>query len=187
LKISVVSAGAEGRRVGSAFVSTHLPQPGAKKWCLNWVSAEQGSDILLKVVPKMSWRDSSDNGAKRGRTETLLPTLRPITPAGAKLDNWMKDIEDKINKLEATEEGIHKLCNSEFLRYRVFRGAHEHNITELEKKIGQITGRLDKIQDDSKENEQGQIQGGGEQGGNCPPLAISPPPPQTGLPFMLLV
>jgi len=56
---------------------------------------------LLKVVFKMSWRDFSDNGAKRRRTETSPPTLRPITPAGAKLGDWMKDIEDKINKLKA--------------------------------------------------------------------------------------
>jgi len=94
----------------------------------------------------MSWRDSfSDNGAKQGRTETSPPTLRPIAPAGAKLSDWRKEIEVKINKLEAEIEGIRKACDGEILVHRTFRAAQESNFKELNRQISQIVGRFDKI------------------------------------------
>jgi len=42
----------------------------------------------------------SENGAKWGRTETS-PILRPITPGGAKLGDWMQVIQAQIEKLAA--------------------------------------------------------------------------------------
>jgi len=103
----------------------------------------------------MSWKDLSgeNGGAKRGRTETSPPILRPVTPAGAKLGDWMKEIEAKMNRFESQIEGIIRSREVEALSNRLFRETQESKLVELDKKFSQIIGRLDKIQDDAKATE----------------------------------
>ncbi|MBM3937138.1 MAG: hypothetical protein FJ333_00585 [Sphingomonadales bacterium] len=99
----------------------------------------------------MSWRDlSSDNGAKRGRTETSPPSLIPITPVGAKLGDWMKEIEAKINSIGSQIESIHGSCEATALSLKMFKECQEAKFVALDRKISQIMGRLDKTQDDAK-------------------------------------
>jgi len=94
----------------------------------------------------MSSRDSyqSENGAKRGRTETS-PNLRPITPGGAKLGDWMNDIQAQIEKLEAR-------CKLNEQEITIHKSRYNSNLAEMNTRLGQIEGRLDKMQDTAKES-----------------------------------
>jgi len=145
-------SGCRRQTCGLSFCLYPPLSTGAKKWLLDRRGAKQWSDLFCqKFFIKMSWRDSfSDNGAKRGRTETSPPSLRPITPVGAKLGDWMKEIEAKINSIRSQIKSIHRSHEASALSIKIFRECQEANFVALDKKISQIMGRLDKIEDDAK-------------------------------------
>jgi len=105
----------------------------------------------------MSSQDSSqsESGAKRGRIETS-PNLRPITPGGAKLGDWMQDIQAQIDKLGTTIKNfegrfdIHKIGVCKMTRESETKT--NERIAAIEEKISQILGRMDKLQDTAKES-----------------------------------
>jgi len=102
--------------------------------------------LNTKFFFKMSSRDSlGENGSKRGRTENW-PVLRPITPGGAKLGDCMQEIQAKIYRLK-------ELSDSQDNCIKAFIANYELKFSMLETKVNQLLGRLDKIQDNTKEAE----------------------------------